>query len=103
MRGSSFRKDSGKQSVESTPINSTPVKSTPIKSTPKRAQTVDASANTNANTSSMKRRFLSEEATTATKKQVFAKGKARSVSTPFIYSPSVSPAKRAEMPHSPSL
>lgn len=118
MRGSSFRKDSGKQSVESTPINPTPinpipinptpinptpVKSTPIKSTPKRAQTVDAPANTNANTSSMKRRFLSEEATTATKKQVFAKGKARSVSTPFVYSPSVSPAKCAEMSRSPSL
>lgn len=79
MRGPSFRKDSGKQSVESTPIESTP----------KRAQTVDTPSNT-ANTSSMKRRFLSEEASTATKKQVFAKGKARSVSMPVVHSPPVS-------------
>lgn len=93
MRGPSFRKDSGKQSVETTPI----------KSTPKRAQTVDTLANTTASASSMKRRFLSEEAATATKKQVFDKGKARSVSMPFAPSPSVSPAKRAEMSRSPSL
>lgn len=98
MRGASFRKDSGKRSVESTPT-----KSTPIKSTPKRAQAVDTPAKTTASASSMKRRFLSEEATTATKKQVFAKGKARSVSMPFAPSPSVSPAKRAEMSRSPSL
>ncbi|UKZ93005.1 uncharacterized protein TrAFT101_007937 [Trichoderma asperellum] len=51
----------------------------------------------------MKRRFLSEEATTATKKQVFAKGKARSVSMPVASSLSLSPAERAEMSHSPAV
>lgn len=88
MRGPSFRKDSGKQSVESTPIESTP----------KRARTVDTPSNTTANTSFLKRRFLSEEATAATKKQVFAKGKARSVSMPVVHSPSVSPAKMSRSP-----
>lgn len=88
MRGSSFRKDSSKQKVESTP---------------NKVQTVDAPSNTEANTLSMKRRFLSEEASTATKKQVFAKGKARSVSMPVAHSQSLSPAKRAEIPRPPSL
>ncbi|KAL6904115.1 hypothetical protein GGI43DRAFT_421590 [Trichoderma evansii] len=88
----SFRKDSSEKSVESTP-----------KSTPKSAQMVDTPPNTNTNTSSMKRRFLSEEATTTTKKQVFAKGKARSVSMPVVRSLSLSPTKRAEASRSPSL
>lgn len=88
MRGPSFRKDSSEKNVESPP---------------KRAETVDTPSNANTNTSSMKRRFLSEEATTASKKQVFAKGKARSVSMPVASSLSLSPAKRAEMSRSPAV
>lgn len=88
MRGPSFRKDSVEKNVEATP---------------KRAQTVDAPSNNNANTSSMKRRFLSEEATITTKKQIFAKGMARSVSMPVASSLALSPTKRAEMSRSPSL
>jgi hypothetical protein len=87
MRGPGFRKDSSQSNVDS----------------PKRAQTVDAPSSANSNTSSMKRRFLSEEASIPAKKQVVAKGTARSVSTPVTSSSSLAPGKKAKISRSPSL
>lgn len=85
MRGPGFRKESSQNSVES----------------PKRAQTADTPSN--ANLSSMKRRFLSEEAGNPAKKQVVARGTARSVSTPVVSPPSLTPAKPARLARSNSL
>ncbi|KAM0263520.1 hypothetical protein ACHAQJ_001139 [Trichoderma viride] len=86
MQGPSFRKDSSQNNVE----------------TPKRAQTADAPSSAKTNNSSMKRRFLSEEVGNSSKKQVVAKGTARSVSTP-VTSSSLASAKKIKMPRSPSL
>ncbi|KAL7942572.1 hypothetical protein V8C42DRAFT_331378 [Trichoderma barbatum] len=68
---------------------------------PKRAQTTDAPLNVNS--SSTKRRFLSEEVTAPAKKQVVAKGKARSVSNPVVSQPSLALVKPAQTARSVSL
>ncbi|KAL7792057.1 hypothetical protein V8C37DRAFT_381461 [Trichoderma ceciliae] len=75
MQGPTLQRDSGQSKVES----------------PKRTQTVDTWSK--ANSSSMKRRFLSEETSSPAKKQVVAKGTARSVSTPVASPISFTSAK----------
>lgn len=87
MRGPSYRHDSSKRSTEP----------------PKRAQAADAPSNATANTPSMKRRFLSEEAGHPAKKQVVAKGKARSVSSPIASPPPLASAGKAKASRSTSL
>ncbi|KAL7933018.1 hypothetical protein V8C35DRAFT_306049 [Trichoderma chlorosporum] len=76
MLGSGSRKDISQSLVER----------------PKRAQTADPPSKVNP--SSTKRRFMSEDASAVpAKKQVFAKGKARSVSNPVVSQPSLAPSK----------
>ncbi|EHK18051.1 uncharacterized protein TRIVIDRAFT_57874 [Trichoderma virens Gv29-8] len=85
MKGPSSRKDSGQSIAER----------------PKRAQTADAPPQVNS--SSTKKRFLSEDTAAPAKKQVVAKGKARSVSNPVVSQASLTPAKPAQVARSVSL
>ncbi|KAL7911739.1 hypothetical protein GGI35DRAFT_297269 [Trichoderma velutinum] len=67
---------------------------------PKRAQTADIPSRVNS--SSSKKRFMSEDVVVPAKKQVFAKGKARSVSNPIVSQPSLAPVKSAKAARSTS-
>ncbi|KAL6872863.1 hypothetical protein J3F83DRAFT_731211 [Trichoderma novae-zelandiae] len=88
-------KDTGKTSVEAA----------------KRAQTAEVSptpkangnANANAHSSSAKKRFMNELPSNAAKKQVVAKGTARSVSMPVTHPSSLAPTQPAEVSRSVSL
>ncbi|OTA02534.1 hypothetical protein A9Z42_0028900 [Trichoderma parareesei] len=114
MKSPVYRKDMGKASAEAAKRAQTvDVSPTPKKTgkasieADKRAQTTEHSptlkANPKGNSSSTKKRFMNELPSNAAKKQVVAKGTARSVSMPTTNPASVAPTQQAQASRSVSL
>ncbi|KAH6608452.1 hypothetical protein Trco_001798 [Trichoderma cornu-damae] len=91
MRGPAFRKDSGESSAE-------PSKRPQATGAASSSATASSATASSATASSTKRRFLSEETGNPAKKQVVAKGTARSVSSPAVGQRLVAPANISRSP-----
>lgn len=114
MKSPVYCKDTGKTSAEAAKraqtVDASPTPKGTGKSkteTTKRAQTAEdsptAKAKTNIQPSSTKKRFMNELPGNAAKKQVVAKGTARSVSMPVHNGSSVAPAQQTQVARSVSL